>query len=181
MTLVDIITRALLGLGRLSDAQSMNAWKAKLLIYANDCVADLAEYLDLVRTDTVTAAGGEFKLNDLSRGCRKIVRVTQNGKELAATETRDSNTIGVNANDGEIEVTYRYFPKEMEDDIDVPDLPVGLHRLIVPYVVYSEYRTLDPSMQGRANAFKTDYERGKMNARKKYGESDTYNIYNWEW
>lgn len=180
MTLVDIITRALSGLGRLSDAQSMNAWKAKLLIYANDAVADLAEYLDLKRTDTVSVADGELKLSDLPRGCRKIVSARQNGKELSVTETNDSKTVGINA-EGEVEVTYRYFPKEMEDDIDVPDLPEGLHRLIVPFVIYSEYRTLDPSMQGRANAFKTDYERGKMNARKKYGEQDTYNIYNWEW
>lgn len=180
MTLVDIITRALSGLGRLSDAQSMSAWKQKMLIYANDCIADLAEYLDLKRTDTVTAADGEFKLSDLQRGCRKIVKVEKDGKMLSVTESDDSKTIGV-SEDGEIKVTYRYFPKEMEDDIDVPDIPEGLHRLIVTYVIYCEHRSLDPSMQGRATAFKNDYERGKMNARKKYGEGDTYNIYNWEW
>jgi len=179
MTLVNILTRALVELGRKTDAQSMDAWREKLTIFANDGCADLAEYLNLKRTDTVTATDGIVKLSDLERGCRKIVSASQNGSSLSVTETNDSKTINVGSS-GEVQVTYRYIPKDMENDIDSPDVPEALHRLIVTYVVYRDHLSLDPSMQGRATAILQVYERGRMNARKKYGESDIYSIYNVE-
>lgn len=180
MTLVNILTRALVELGRKTDAQSMEAWREKLTLFANDGAADLAEYLNLKRVDTVQAVDGQVALSDLERGCRKVVSVSQNGANVTVTEAQDSKHVNVGTN-GEVQVTYRYIPKDMENDIDEPDVPEALHRLIVTYVVYRDHLCLDPSMQGRATAIQTMYERGKLNARKKYGESDIYSIYNTEW
>ncbi len=180
MTLVNIITRALIELGRGTDAQSTEAWRDKLLLFANDAVTDLAEYLELRRTDPVTAADGKFSVSDLSRPCLKVVSVMQNGRAVSFTQSGSSKEVAVSSN-GELQVEYRYAPKEMANDIDSPDVPENLQGLIVSYVVYREHLTADPTMQRRADAFYQLYETGKRKARKTLGESDTYSIYNNGW
>lgn len=180
MTLVNIITRALIELGRGTDAQSTEAWREKLTLFANDAVLDLAEHLELRRTDTVTAADLRFLLSDLPRPCLKVLSVEQNGKAVAFTQSNDSKTVAVAAN-GDLEVEYRYAPKEMANDTDTPDVPENLHGLVVSYVVFREHLTADPTMQRRADAFYQLYESGKRKARKTLGETDTYSIYNNGW
>lgn len=180
MTLVNIITQALTELGRTTDAQQMESWKDKFTVFVNDGMRDIAEYLELRKTDTVTAAAGKISVSDLSSACVKVVGVTQNGAEIPFRTGPASDRIEVSG-DGEMEVEYRYIPNELKNNTDKPGIPEYLHPLLVSYVVYREHMTADPTMQRRANAFYQMYESGKLQARKTLGEADTYSIFNVGW
>ena len=180
MTLANIIRRALIELGRSTDAQATEAWREKLTMFANDAVQDLCEYLELRRVDTVEAKDGKFLLSDLTHGCLKVIDVQQNGGAVSFTQSDASASVDVSS-DGEISVEYRYAPMEMKNDVDTPEVPEYLHRLIVSYVVFREHLTADPTMQRRSDAFYQLYETGKRAARKDLGETNTFKIYNTGW
>lgn len=180
MTLANIIRQALIELGRGVDAQSTEAWREKLTLFANDAVQDLCSELKLRRVDTVEAKDGKFSLSDLSHGCLKIVEVKKNGSSVTFTQADTSKDVNVSS-DGELEVEYRYAPKELRNDVDEPSIPKHLHRLIVAYAVFREHSTADPTMQRRSDTFFQIYEEGKRKAKKDLGESDTFKIYNKGW
>lgn len=180
MTLISIITDALATIGRSTDQQSMEAWRQKFTIFANDGARDLAEYLELRRTDTVTAEDGQIEISDLPMECVKIVSVKQNGSDLTFTTAPDSDHVYVGTN-GEVDVEYRYLPKKMENDIDTPGIPDALHHLLVPYVVFREHMTAEPRMQRRGDLFWQNYNDGRIKARKTYGEYNTYKLANTGW
>lgn len=180
MTLVNIITQALTELGRTTDAQQMEAWKDKFTVFVNDGMRDIAEYLELRKTDTVTAAAGKISVSDLSDACVKVVSVTQNGSEIPFNMGNTSNEIEV-PGEGVMQVEYRYIPHDLRNNTDKPGIPEHLHHLLVSYVVYREHMTADPTMQRRSNAFYQMYETGKRQAKKNLGEADTYSIYNVGW
>lgn len=180
MTLVNIITQALTELGRTTDAQQMESWKDKFTVFVNDGMRDIAEYLELRKTDTVTAAVGKISVSDLRDACVKVVSVTQNGSEIPFNMGSTSDEIEVPV-EGEMQVEYRYIPKDLRNNTDKPGIPEHLHHLLVSYVVYREHMTADPTMQRRSNAFYQMYETGKRQAKKTLGEDDTYSIYNVGW
>ena len=180
MTLISIITDALATIGRSTDAQSMEAWKQKFTIFANDGARDLAQYLQLRRTDTITASDNQIDVNDLPNVCLKVLSVKQGSSELSFVMGNSRETINVGV-DGDVDVEYRYVPKDMADDIDQPGIPENLHHLIVPYVVFREHMTADPSTQRRSDLFWQVYDQGRHEAKKTYGEEDTYKIYNAGW
>ncbi len=180
MTLVSIITQALVTLGRSTDAQSMEAWKEKLTIFANDGAKDLAEYLKLRKTETITAEDNQIDVDKLSAICVKVVSVKRNGSDLDFTMGSDTRHINIGQS-GDVEVEYRYLPKEMENDIDTPGIPEHLHHLLVPYIVFREHQTADPTMQRRSDSFWQTYNFGKNEARRNLGELDTYKFYNTGW
>lgn len=180
MTLVNIITQALVELGMTTDAQQMDEWKQKFAMFANDGMRDLAEYLELRRTDTVTVPDGLFRVSGLEHTCLKVVGVTQNGASLPFHTGRTSDEILVDGT-GEMQVEYRYVPNEIKNNTDQPGIPPYLHHLLVSYVVYREHLTADPTMQRRADAFFRMYETGKRKARKTLGEENTYQFLNVGW
>ena len=180
MTLETIIRRALIELGRGVDAQSTEAWSERFTMFANDAVQDLAEYLELRRTDTVEVEWTTLPLSLLERPCLKVLSVKKAGTDVIFTQGASSEEIMVGTN-GTLTVEYRYAPKEMANRIDEPDVPENLHPLIVSYAVYREHLTADPTMQRRADAFYQLYETGKRKARKTLGETDTYAFKNTGW
>lgn len=180
MTLISIITNALATIGRSTDAQSMEAWKQKFTIFANDGARDIAVKLNLRKTDTVTAVDHQIDISDLSAECVKIVSVKQGDSELTFNMGPDSRHVDVGV-DGDVDVEYRYLPPKMEDDIDQPGIPDQYHDMIVTYVVYKEHMTADPTMQRRMDAYYQDYMTAISAARKTLGEDDTYKIYNAGW
>ena len=180
MTLVNIITQALTELGRTTDAHQMESWKDKFTVFVNDGMRDIAEYLELRKTDTVTAAAGKISVSDLSDACVKVVSVTQDGAEIPFNMGSTSDEIEVPV-EGKMQVEYRYIPKYMRNNTDKPGIPEHLHHLLVSYVVYREHMTADPTMQRRSNAFYQMYETGKRQAKKTLGEDDTYSIHNVGW
>jgi len=180
MTLISIITKALITMGRSTDAQSMEIWRNKLTLFANDGAKDIAVFLQLRETETITAVDSQIDIKDLSKECVKVVNVKQNGSDLTFNEGTDSDHINVGV-DGPVSVQYRYLPTDMEEDIDTPGIPEQLQRLLVPYVVYREHMTADPTMQRRSDMFYQTYYQGLMDARKNRGEVNTYQIKNAGW
>jgi len=180
MTLVSIITQALTTMGRSTDAQSMEAWRDKLTIFANDGAKAVADYLQLRKTETITAEDQQIDINDLSSTCVKVVSVKQNGSELTFVLGPDSDHINVGT-DGEVEVEYRYLPPDMAEDIDTPGIPAYLHRILVPYIIYREHMTADPTMQRRSDMFYQEYRAMLKEAKKTLGEINTYDIKNARW
>jgi len=180
MTLISIITQALTTMGRSTDAQSMEAWKDKLTIFANDGAKDIAEFLQLRKTETITATDNQIDINDLSNTCIKVCKVSVAGSELDFTQGTDNDHIIVGT-DGDVTVEYRYLPSEMAEDIDEPGIPTYLHHLLIPYVVYREHMTADPTMQRRSDLFWQTYWQGLISAKKNQGEVNTYQIRNAGW
>jgi len=180
MTLVSIITDALATIGRSTDAQSLDAWRQKFTIFANDGAREIADRLNLRRTDTITATDNQIDISDLPQQCVKVVKVKQGDSELTFTMGPDSRHIDVGVS-GDVDVEYRYVPQKMEDDIDQPGIPEHLQNLLVPYVVYREHMTADPNMQRRSDMYFQDYMSGLQRAKKTLGEDDTYKLYNTGW
>ena len=180
MTLVSIITEALATIGRSTDAQSMEAWKQKFTIFANNGARDMAIKLQLRRTDTLTAVDNTIDISELPHDCIKILKVTQNGTELTFNQGPDKEHVDVGV-DGDVEVEYRYLPAKMVDDYDQPGIPEHLQDMLVKYVVYNEHITADPNLQRRADPFYQDYMAGINLAKKTLGEDDTYQLYNTGW
>lgn len=180
MTLISIITEALITMGRSTDAQSMEAWKDKLTIFANDGAKAIAEYLQLRKTETITAEDGQIDIRNLSNTCIKVCKVEQDGSELTFNQGPDSNHVDVGAV-GDVSVEYRYLPDNMAEDIDTPGIPEHLHRILVPYVIYREHMTADPTMQRRSDMFYQEYRSMLKDAKKTLGEINTYTIKNAGW
>lgn len=177
MTLVSIVTQALVALGMSTDAQTTEAWKDKLAMFANDGMRDLAQYIHIRKEEDVTAVGGRIRLSDLSATCVKVLTVKQDGSDMAFTFDPSSYYIHV-AQDGAMTISYEYIPKDMVNDTDVPDLPEALHPLLIPYCCFSEHMTRDPNTQRRANMFYDKYDDGRRKFKRNMGESDTYTFIN---
>ena len=170
----EIIASAMEQLGR--DTQMLDAYAGKFTTYANDAILDLAEKYKPVRTDTVAVVDGAIDTATLPRQCLKILKITQNGTELAFTAGSTSEKISLGAS-GNVEVTYRYAPKLLTSKTDVPELPLYMHNLIVTYVVGRERASTDASNQRGANIFFEIYEAAKRNIHPHKG-SDAYSIIN---
>lgn len=180
MTLLEILSQSLSELGRTTDAQQMETWRGKFTPFVNAGMRDLAQYLQLRRTDNVEAVDGTIFVKDLPHPCLKVLSVNQDGKALGFYLDAFSDRISVDRS-GEMEIEYRYMPKDVVNDTDIPGIPEYLHHLLVTYVVYREHLTADPNMQRRANGFYQMYETEKRELRKTLGEQDTYNIINTGW
>lgn len=178
MTLYDIVTQAMVSLGFETDAQSMEAWQSKLVMFLNDGMEDIAKFLNLRKTDTdIPVVDGILNLSSLTSKCVKVVSISQDGTNIPFETGPSSSEIKLSA-EGTVDVEYRYIPNRIKNDIDQPGIPEYLHSLLVPYIVYSQHTTLDPTMQRRADAFYQKYAQGLRQARKNYGESNCYKFKN---
>lgn len=177
MTLNEILSLSLTELNRTTDAQQVEAWRGRLVPYINAGMRDLARYLQLRRTDTVTANGKTVNVSDLPHACVKVVSVKQDSKDIPFNSSNFSDRISVDR-DGEMQVEYRYIPNDVRNDTDVPAIPAVLHHMLVTYAAYREHLATDPR---RADGYLQMYEIEKRDLRKTIGERDTYNIINVGW
>ena len=180
MTLIDIVTSALVQLGRTTDSQQQEQWRDKFAHIVNDGIVDMANALNLRRTDKVTVEDGEIDINKLPRRCRKIISVKKNGSTVSFT--RGSSTVKYKVGaEGEVDVEYRFIPQALSSDTDEPELPNALHGLLVTFVCAREFQTGDYNTQRRANMYYAAYAQGKNEARRHYGEPEAYSIDNVRW
>lgn len=177
MTLSEILSQTLTELNRTTDAQQVEAWRGRIVPYINEGMRDLARYLQLRRTDTVTATDKTINVSDLPHACIKVVSVTQDSRDIGFRLSSFSDRISVDT-DGEMQVEYRYIPTDIKNDTDVPGIPQALHRMLVTYAAYRENLANDPR---RADGYRQMYEIDKRFLRKTMGEEDTYNIINVGW
>ena len=177
MTLSDIIVSALEQLDRKPDPQNIAVWKGRMTRFANDAVMDLAHHLKLKRVDVAVVEGGMLDTATLPEQCVRVLSVWRDGRRVLI-HSYDGSLVGVNCPDGDVNVVYRWVPKPMTNDTDVPAIPEHAHGLIVSYVVGRERATSDPSMQRGGNIYFELYNEGKRNLRPHLGERDNYELRN---
>lgn len=180
MTLIQIISAALVQLGYSTDAQTQKVWRNKFTQLANEGMVDLSEAIKLRRTDRVSITDGEISIDDLPYECLKVLSVKKDGAELAVSNGSATNKVAVDAT-GSVDVEYQHLPKEMSSDTDKPGIPSHLHSLIVTYICACHHMTANVDTQGRYSAVYNKYLSGKAKARKHYGEPENYKIVNKGW
>ena len=179
MTLKELLTGALLQLDRATDAQTLEAWRDKLTRYLNDAMIDLTSELQPRRTDTLTLTGGALDLLALPRDVVKVVALSRGSTRLPFYYGLSTAQLRVPAaEDGEIQVTYRYMPESLKVDTDIPDLPQWCHGALVSYAVGRERASGDSASISAARACFELYNAAKRMMRAHRGEQDAYAIEN---
>ncbi|NLB62412.1 MAG: hypothetical protein GX802_08400 [Clostridiales bacterium] len=160
MTLKEIIEAALLQLGRGVDAATIDVWKNKLTLFANDGMRDLATAFSLIRTESAKIIGTTIDLSKLDRICLKLLSITQDGFPLHYSANEAAGIVSVRGV-GNVDVTYRYVPNILSALTDIPEIPSQLQGLIVTYVVARERMSGDKTTQSGADIYLQMYETAK--------------------
>jgi hypothetical protein len=177
MTLREIIEAALLQLGRGSDSASVDKWKAKLTVFVNDAIRDIATAFPLIRTKSARIVGTTVDLSQLDRLCMKVVGVSQEGFPLNYSVNEAAGIVSVRGV-GNVDVTYRYVPNVITALESSPEVPEQLHGLIVIYAVARERMSGDKATQSGANIYLQMYETAKARFISAFREGRTIeNIY----
>ncbi len=162
MTLNEIVVAALSQLERGSDPVTLERWRPKLVRFANDGVLDLICAFKPTRRETAKLSGSVLDTTLFDRPCIKVERVLQKGTGFELKHSpQDASGIMSVRGVGDVDVVYRYMPRDMVQPADEPELPPMLHPLIVLYVVARERMSGDVSTQGGANPYLQLYEAGK--------------------
>lgn len=163
MTLNEIVVAALSQLERGNDPVTLERWRPKLVRFANDGVLDLICAFKPTRRETVKLSGSVLDTTLFDRPCIKVERVLQKGTGFELKHSpQDASGIMSVRGVGEVDVIYRYMPRDMAQPTDEPELPLKLHPLIVLYVVARERMSGDVSTQSGANPYLQLYEAGKL-------------------
>ncbi len=179
MTLLELLTAALEQLGRATDAQTIELWRDKLTRYLNDAMIDAASAAQPRRTDPVTVSSGTVDTAELPRGCVKVLALTRDGTRVAFYYGVGTGLLHVpGVPDGPACITYRFLPKELRIDTDVPDLPAHAHSLLVTYAVARERAMGDAASLSAARQCFELYREGRRKLRRDMGEADSYRIEN---
>ena len=179
MTLKELLTGALLQLDRGTDAQTLESWRDKLTRYLNDAMIDLTSELQPRRSDTLTLTSGVLDLTKLPRSVVKVISLSLADTRLPFYYGAGTELLRVPAvSDGDVLVTYRYMPKPLGVDTDVPELPEWSHGAMVGYAVGRERASGDASSIASAHACFELYNAAKRMMRAHRGELDAYAIEN---
>ena len=179
MTLKELLTGALLQLDRGTDAQTLESWRDKLTRYLNDAMIDLTSELQPRRSDTLTLTNGVLDLTNLPRSVVKVIALSRAGTRLPFYYGAGTELLRVPAvADGEVLVTYRYMPKLLNEDTQVPELPEWSHGAMIGYAVGRERASGDAGSIASARACFELYNAAKRMMRAHRGELDAYAIEN---
>lgn len=154
MTLNEIMASALQRLRYGTDTQTVETYRDAFADYANRAVRKIANRYKQSRKETVELTDADtFDANALSRGCLHIDEVRASGRAVDFwQDVPGSGEFTCDTDADSVEVVYRFVPKQLENPIDVPELPAHLHDMIVHYVVACERCGGDPSTQGTSSA-----------------------------
>jgi len=177
MTLQELLSATLQQLDRPNDAQTLETWRDKLTRYLNDAIVDITDTISPRRTDDVEIKLGSVDLSTLERCCIKVTALEKDKKRVPFYYGAGTNLIHVKGvSDGAAKLTYRYMPRQLAVDTDVPDLPEYCHGALVMYAVARERSAGDS--QPSANAAFSLYERQRRKLKKHVGEADAFCIEN---
>lgn len=126
MTLNDIIYAALRQLERGTDAQTVDKFRRVFTDYANSGQRRLANRFKVTRLETVKLDDkGRFNVDSLERSCVLIEKITDgNGAVMSWDEIVTGLIEVTNGANADVNVYYRYMPREMSSPTDVPELPL---------------------------------------------------------
>ncbi len=179
MTLKEMLTGSLQQLDRNTDSQTMELWRDKLTQYLNDAMIDLAGTIRPFRTDSLPVANTRVDTTTLPRACTKVLSITQDGKRLAFYYGTEAGCICIpGVPDGSVFITYRYLPKALETNTDIPELPEWCHGALISYVVGRERASGDNVSVSAARACFEIYNGAKRAMQKNLGEMDAYALIN---
>lgn len=179
LTLHELILGALHELERPTDDITVAAWRERLTAYANEAVADLSRTFRLWRRDPVMFIDGKADLDELPFAATKVLGVEREGVRLPFGYGASTRTLTLkNLPDGIATVVYRYAPKPLREDSDVPDLMELCHPLIVLYMVARDRSHGDTYAVNTAKLNLSLYEAQKRKLRTDLDEPYRYRIYN---
>ena len=192
MNLHEIISQALLILGLGSQAHVLDAYADEFKMYANEAVKQISRKFRQTRTDIVQLSENqEFDVSALSHVCAKVCVIQdENGIPLHWMQSSyGSGLIHVSipvyvieADDepASVRVTYEFYPKKLELDADIPELPEFAHDPI-PYYIAAQHKF---RQDGSASA-QGQYQLAEFNRMvadlpvPSYGERASYKLHNW--
>ena len=129
------------------------------------------------RTETVSITGGAIDLTLLERPLVKAVALARGGARLPFYYGAGTHLLHVpGVPDGAAELTYRYMPRMLAADTDVPDLPEYSHGALVTYAVARERAAGDAAAAAQAGF--ALYQQMRRALRAHSGELDAYRIEN---
>lgn len=179
MTVKELIDGALCELDHFEDTAALPLWKEKLLRFANEAVADLAESFHPWRRDSLQLTGGIIDLLALPYRLGKVLGVERMGMRVPFYFGADQYTLYIpGVPDGPMTVVYRYLPKELVEDTDEPELPSACHPLIVLYMAGRFSMINDAQGMNHASAAFALYEARKRRLRLDFDEPTDYGITN---
>lgn len=177
MTLQELLTAVLQQLDRSTDAQTLETWRDKLTRYLNDAMVDLSGALQPRRTEAVALADGTIDLTLLERPCIKALALRRGDARLAFYYGAGTNLLHVpGVPDGPVTLTYRYMPRMLAADTDVPELPEHCHGALVTYAVARERAAGDATAAAQAGF--ALYAQMRRALRPHCGEADVYRLEN---
>ncbi len=177
MTLSELINQALAELDHPADTASLNLWRTKLTLFANDAIDDLARTFRPWRRESATLQNGTIDLGTMSRPVSKLLGVERKGLRVPFYYGTDVQTVHLKGlEDGPVSVVYRYQPASLSAPGDEPDLPSASHPLIVLYMVARFEMHNDPQGLNHANMLLSLYERRKRRLRMDLDEPYSYSI-----
>lgn len=181
MNLSVITNETLVQMGKSTDSQMKGEYEQSTKLYANDCIADLADHIGLWRTDAIAIASGVVNLGSLPRIVKRVLSIKRDNR-LYEFERGESTGLvyieGLKTLDGTVSVTYTYVPARLTSENDEPELPTSLHQLIPTYTAARTYLAGDTEQQRRGLVLMQQYENLKSKIPVNYGESNSGRIMN---
>ena len=148
MTRLELIKGTLTVLDRRTDSQSVDLWREKIGLLLNEGLNDIGQRCNLVTTEAVTITEGSLELETLEQSLIKV-------RALFLSGIRTPFFYGVGGRrlrlttpySGNAQICYRYMPKPLEADTDVPALPRAWHGMLITYAAARERLTGDGAAQ----------------------------------
>ncbi len=157
----------------------MPEYETKFARYANDALRQIAKRADMYRTEPIELINGCFAMDDLSRECRDVQTVTQNGRALRFLGGDSYGEIRVDGC-GTVDVRYRYYPKRIHVGSTAElDIPQPFRPCIAEYII-ARYRSgMDAVTQSGASVHYQLYNDMVDDVVKRmYGSPDSFKFKN---
>lgn len=164
MTLLEILKNSMTLIGLPDDADTLEMWRPRLLLWCNEGLTDLCLSLRPWARETITLGPyGEIREKDLQHPCVKVLSVEHKGSSFPFFYGVGMGQILVpDLNTGDsADIIYRYMPGLLSEDTDEPDIPEALHSLLVTYIVGREKSHLDTEAQNIGLQDLSTYEQMK--------------------
>jgi len=133
-------------------------------IYLDFAARDIASDAQLYTTEDVDLVDGSFNVAILQKTCSRVMRVTQDGRELYTVVGDSFGDIKVQgAKEEPVRVKYLYVPRPIVELFDKPDVPEQFFPIIANYIVACHKGNGNPNTQGEASLYFQLYQTDKRN------------------
>lgn len=161
MTLAQLLARTMTQIGE--DQASLAQYRDIACAYLNEALSDITED-ELVTTDVVHAPLGTIQPAQLSQCAVLVLQVLAgDGGEIPFTAHRDGT---ITCGRAPRYVRYRYVPRPLVEQEDVPSLPERFHGALCDYAAYRILGLGGRSRQMRGDVHRDSYLRARERLQK---------------